>query len=266
MTDALGDRMKLYESRETARACMPGLPTYARIDGRCFSRFTKGLDRPYDMRLSAVMISVTKALVEETNAVIGYTQSDEISLLWDAEKEMLFGGKFQKLSSVLAGIATASFIVACANYEELHNRVAILLPSFDCRVFQLPNKTEAVNTLIWREQDATKNAISMAARCLYSHKELQDKTGPEMQGMIFERGHINFNDYPVSFKRGTYVRKVNIMRSLSKEEKEKIPEEYRPKGPVMRSEIKAIEMPVLSRVMNRVDVIFDGAEPILAVV
>lgn len=253
MTDALGDRIKLYEARETERACMPGLPTYARIDGRCFSRFTKGLDRPYDRRMSAVMIATTVALVEKTNAIIGYTQSDEISLLWD--QEMLFGGKFQKLSSVLAGIATSAFTIL--GLDVFYDRVVKLQPSFDCRVFQLPNKVEAVNTLIWREQDTTKNAISMAARTFYSHRELQNKTGPEMQEMIFAKGQ-NFNDYPVFFKRGTYVRKIQVMKELSDD----IPEQYRPVGPVMRSLVTAVEMPVLARVVNRVDVIFEGAESV----
>lgn len=82
LRDDLGDRMKGYEAIETGRAAMPLLPLYARLDGRCFHAFTRGMDRPFDPALSAIMIEVTKVLVEKTHPLIGYTQSDEISLAW----------------------------------------------------------------------------------------------------------------------------------------------------------------------------------------
>ena len=79
--DQLGNRMKEYEMTEAGRMLMPLLPVMIRLDGKCFSKFTKGLVRPYDIGMSTMMIETTKALVEETNAKIGYTQSDEISLV-----------------------------------------------------------------------------------------------------------------------------------------------------------------------------------------
>ena len=82
MNDALGDRMKEFEMLEAGRRLLPVIPALARIDGRRFSRFTSGLARPYDQRLSDLMIATTKHLVEETNANCGYTQSDEITLTW----------------------------------------------------------------------------------------------------------------------------------------------------------------------------------------
>lgn len=44
--ETFGDRMKTYESIETGRKFIPLLPVYARIDGRCFSKFTRDMDRP----------------------------------------------------------------------------------------------------------------------------------------------------------------------------------------------------------------------------
>jgi tRNA(His) 5'-end guanylyltransferase len=76
-----GDRMKAYERQETSRRLLPLLPALVRIDGKNFSRFTTGLERPFDARLSDLMVATTKYLVEESNALCGYTQSDEISLL-----------------------------------------------------------------------------------------------------------------------------------------------------------------------------------------
>ena len=256
--DNFGDRMKAYEVAETGRLFMPLLPIYARIDGRCFSSFTRGMRRPYDEDMSCMMIETTKFLVEESHARIGYTQSDEISLVWSQdsyESEVFFCGKVQKMVSVLASMATAKFNSLCS--DELREK----LPTFDCRVFQLPNRVEAANAFLWREKDATKNAISMAARSFYPHRALHGKSSAEMQEMIFQKGQ-NFNDYPAFFKRGTFVRRVTELRHLNDKELANIPKKHWPKEPVMRSRIVEIDMPVFTKVLNREAVIFDGAEPI----
>lgn len=99
MNDDLGDRMKVYEMAEAGRKFMPLLPIVARLDGKGFSSFTKGLLRPYDERLSNLMVDCTKYLVSETNACCGYTQSDEITLAWyapDYKSEIYFAGRISK--------------------------------------------------------------------------------------------------------------------------------------------------------------------------
>ena len=176
--DDLGDRMKAYEAVETARTLDPRLPIHARIDGRSFSRLTHGMQRPFDPRMTAAMVGTAMHLVEATHARIGYTQSDEISLvwLWEGESEPLFGAKVHKLTSVLASSAAAAF------QQELHRHFgadAIALaercPHFDARVFQLPSKVEAANAILWRTLDARKNAVSMAARAAFSAKALHGR-------------------------------------------------------------------------------------------
>lgn len=266
-TDALGDRMKAYEAAESDRRFMPLLPIYARIDGRSFSRFTAGLARPFDLAFQEAMILTTKALVEHTHARIGYTQSDEISLVWQQDRydsDVFFGGRVQKMCSVLASLATVHFGKACALFTATRERLD-RSPHFDCRVFQLPNRTEAANAILWRELDATKNAVSMAARAHHSHGELHGKNGAEMQEMLFARG-VNFNDYPAAFKRGTFVRRITEWRALDAEELARIPEANRPAPDllVQRARVVALEMPRFASVTNREAVIFDGAEPIVA--
>ena len=116
MLDELGDRMKAYEAHETGRRFMPLLPVYARIDGRCFSAFTRTFPRPYSEAFALAMLATTEYLVAETHARIGYTQSDEISLVWlqpRCHAELFFAGKVQKMTSVLASMATARFTRAC---------------------------------------------------------------------------------------------------------------------------------------------------------
>lgn len=251
--------MKSYEAQETSRRFLPGLPIYARIDGRGFSRFTKGMNRPYDERMSEAMVGTTKVLVEETHATIGYVQSDEISLVWmpAAGGQAWFDGKIMKMSSVLAGLATAAFANAVLlEFSNLHGLPLLKkLPHFDARVISMPSEMEAANMILWRNMDATKNAISMAASHYYSHKELQGKSGSEKQEMLWQKG-VNFNDYPFFFKRGTFVRRETTETVLSEEELLAIPEKHRPTGPVMRSAVRALDLPPLSKVQNLTGVLF----------
>lgn len=267
MGDSFGDRMKMYEAQETGRRFLPLLPVYARIDGRSFSKFTKGMDRPFDKRMVDAMVSTTKHLVKETNAVIGYTQSDEISLAWysdSVDSKIFFDGKIYKMTSVLASMAASAFAHSCLFDNDMSDRFKRLLPCFDARVFQLPNQVECANAFLWREQDATKNAISMAARAYFSHKQLHKKSGPEMQEMLFQEHGINFNDYPTFFKRGRFVRREVQDVELPMDEYLAIPEKHRPESNTFkRTTVQEIAVPKFSTVTNRVDVIFNGADPIV---
>jgi tRNA(His) 5'-end guanylyltransferase len=84
--DLFGDRMKDYKYQEAGRRFLPLLPVCARLDGKGFSKFTKGLQRPYDTRLVEFMCQTTAYLVQEAQACIGYTQSDETSLAWYSDE------------------------------------------------------------------------------------------------------------------------------------------------------------------------------------
>src|SRR5437762_3424111 len=98
--DALGDRMKLYEGAEVDRRLMPLLPALARLDGRSFHNFTKHAKRPFSEVTHQLMVTVTRHLVEETGAAIGYTQSDEIQLAWyssEMKSQIFFDGRIQKM-------------------------------------------------------------------------------------------------------------------------------------------------------------------------
>lgn len=264
--DNFGDRMKMYEGVEAQRRFLPLLPIVVRIDGKGFSKWTKGLNRPYDDRLSELMVNTTIELVERSNAVIGYTQSDEISLILysdSAKSQVYFDGRVQKLTSVLASIATAYFNarVPFTIPEKVDN-----LALFDCRCWNVPTLEEAANSLLWREQDATKNSVSMAAREFYSHKRLHGKTGSEMQEMLFEKG-VNWNNYPDFFKRGTYVQRKVFNRTLTPEELADLPEKHHarlnPDMVVKRSSVVRLSLPPFTKVKNRVGVVFNAEDPVL---
>lgn len=264
MSDELGDRMKLYELAEAGRRLMPLLPILARIDGRAFHAFTRGMERPYDPAFSEAMIATTGYLVRETCACMGYTQSDEITLAWHSDNiksQVWFDGRVHKMVSQLAAHATLMF------YDQIEARMpefALRRPTFDARVWNVPNRTEGANAFLWREWDATKNSISMAAHAHFSHNDLHGKNGAHMQDMLYAKG-INWNDYPAFFKRGTYVQRRSVVRPFTAEEIEVLPPKhearFNPGLTVERSDVRALEMPPFAGVTNREAVIFDGADP-----
>lgn len=269
MSDPLGDRMKMYENYESGRKFIPLLPIVARLDGRGFSRFTKGMDRPFDMRMSTAMVATTEYLIKHTNAVMGYTQSDEITLAWYADNlktQIWFDGRVAKVISHLAAQATLCF------YREVLKQLpefAERLPTFDARACNFPNLTEATNNFLWRERDATKNSISMAASSFYSDKQLHKKTSSQKQDMLMEKG-VNWNNYPAFFKRGVFIQRRIVEGLFTVEELESLPPKHQaridPTLTVSRSRILQLDMPPFDKVINRGDVIFKGAVPLLATV
>lgn len=263
MKDEMGNRLKLYEMTEAGRKTMPLLPVIARLDGKGFSKFTKGLKRPYDERLSNLMVACTEYLVKETVANCGYTQSDEITLGWyqqDICSQILFDGRYQKLTSILAAKCSVFFNKELNKYLP---EKADQSPVFDCRVFTVPTLDEAANCFLWRELDATKNSVSMAVREYYSHNQLMNKHTGEQQEMLWKKG-VNWNDYPVFFKRGTYIQKKKMYTTFSAEELEKLPPKHaartNPNLVIERNCIRKLEMPPFIKVTNRVGVIFFGED------
>ncbi len=260
MTDGLGDRMKRYEAAEAGRRLMPLLPVLARLDGRGFHSFVRGLDRPFDARLSHLMIDTATALVRETNATIGYTQSDEITLAWVADgpdSQTLFDGRTQKLTSVLAALGTAHFHRRLPAF--LPPEYAARVPVFDCRVWNVPTLDEAANVFLWRELDATKNSVAMAARAYYAHSAVHGKNRAELHELLWQKG-VNWNDYPPFFKRGTYIRTRTVARAFTAQEREALPEKHAARGNaalvIERTACGPIELSPLVTVENRVGVLF----------
>lgn len=263
--DALGDRMKEFEMAEAGRRLMPGLPIMVRLDGRSFHTFTRGMTRPFHEPMSRAMIETARYLVEHTHANFAYTQSDEISLgYWsdDARTQTMFDGRIQKLTSILASMATAKF------NQEVVKRMpekAHLLPVFDARVFNLPNLDEMADCVLFRALDCAKNSITMAASAYYPHKELQGKSGAMKHEMLHAKG-VNWANYPEFFKNGTFLRRETLLKELTPDEVARIPEKHRPRGPVMRSQVLEIDMPPFARVANPKEVLFSWDKPKLRIV
>lgn len=192
----LGDRMKAYE-----RVTQTVLPrrgcAVLRVDGKAFHSYLRGAAKPYDEQFMADMNAVAEALCAEiSGTVMAYTQSDETSLLvcdfGGVHTEPWFAGEIQKWCSVAASVATAVL------NERRPGRRAL----FDARVFTLPNPVEVANYFIWRQRDAVRNSISMAAQAHFSHKRLHGVNSSQAQDLLWSEVGVNWNGYPDGCKRG----------------------------------------------------------------
>ena len=148
--DDLDSYMRVFET--THDYCvLPEVFLVARLDGRSFTRLTKEVrqfEAPFDPRFRDLMLDTTEALVIEFGAVYGYTQSDEISLLFSLNTG-LFNRKTRKLNSVLAGFASATFSLGLGS-----------LGCFDCRICELPTAKHVVDYFRWRTEDASRNSLN----------------------------------------------------------------------------------------------------------
>jgi tRNA(His) 5'-end guanylyltransferase len=213
-----------------------------RIDGKAFHTFTRGFKKPFDEILIKSMQQTMKYLCENIQGcVLGYTQSDEITLILQDYKTLSTGAWFdyeiQKICSISASMATMAFNKffkkamtewwnatvdslesddpkndieyqaadrLLTTYANALNKGAV----FDARVFNIP-KEEVTNLIYWRQLDATRNSIQMVGQANFSHKELHGKSCNMIQDMLHEQNGINWNDFPTHKKRGSCVIKRN---------------------------------------------------------
>lgn len=246
MKDALGDRMKSsYENR--TRILLPRR-TYSvcRLDGKSFHSYCRGLDRPFDQGLMDDMDATAIALCEEIQgAAFAFVQSDEISVLMTDfakdDTEAWFDGNIQKIVSVAASLAAAHFNILRFGTEKKHS-----FPVFDSRVFTIPDPVEVENYFVWRQQDATRNSVLMAAQAKFSHNQLLGKSSTEMQEMLFQEHGINWSDYPVGFKRGRVI-KEEVSSAVLTYTDRRSGETVTLPAPVMRSSWVSVEPPVFTQ-------------------
>lgn len=255
--DSLGDRLKAQERVEAGRKCDPTKPLVVRLDGRAFSTFTRGLAKstivrgertPFDPRFSQLMMDTTKVLVEKTHAAVGFTQSDEITLIFfpsvteaGGPSQYIFDGKYQKLTSVLAGIASAFF---AKNLEKYIPEKTDALPHFDCRAWNVEDIGQCLDNLIWRQDDAIKNSISMAAQDRFTHSRLNGVNSEDKKRELRNIGHP-WEDNPNYFKWGSFFRRTVKLVELTAEQLERIPEQHRPDGPILRSIVERIDLDII---------------------
>lgn len=234
-TSKLAKRMKEFYEEIPKNKLMRRCPVVIRCDGRSFHTLTRNFKRPFDEVLIKTMQETTKYLCENIQGcVLGYTQSDEISLVLvdyqRFETSAWFDYEIQKMCSIVASMTTMAFNRIFAknvkeydmewkcgltpqsveiqkahyDYIDVLNKAVKKGAMFDARVFNIP-KEEVTNCIYWRQLDASRNSIQMVGQANFSHKELQNKSCNDIQDMLMEQKGINWNDFPTYQKRGTCV-------------------------------------------------------------
>lgn len=327
--ESLGSRLKGYE-RDFEKRINPTEFVIVRCDGHKFSRYTKGMRKPFDKVLSKSMEDTAKALITEFGPSTVYTQSDEITMVFppmykeklevvgyrdievssvgmcdmddipeyrvfdknnkyigyietiyepDVEgysitkyyvtddgqtvdqcslqgrssntiekteamfakytvkkvnmiNNQILGGRIQKMSSLIAGFTTMAFNKSFKkrlkkefkqNGESIQDfieyqygmKAKVGNAWFDARVYGVPSKEEAYNSVMWRQRDAFKNAQSMFAQTYCSHKSLLNKTGPEQVAFCLEETGKDFSKVKKKYQYGILVKREQYQKDIS---------------------------------------------------
>ena len=148
------------------------------------------------------MVDTARALMGEFNARYAYTESDEISLLLDPGVDH-FGRGVEKLVSISAGFASATFTQAVG--EAAH---------FDSRVWMGTSVGDVVDYFSWRQADAARCALN--GWCYWTLRKagqsrrqataaLNRTSTADKNELLFHHG-INFNELPAWQRRGIGLR------------------------------------------------------------
>lgn len=243
--DSLGDRMKQYEAVND-RILVPKMPFIIRVDGKAFHTYTRGLKKPFDEILGDTMREVTTKLCEEIpGAVLGYTQSDEITIVCKYTDRIVsqawFNGRVRKIETIAASKATKwfnkLFTENMVEYELEYTRKimhreatditredykkydAVLrkkagTAEFDARVFNLP-EWDCINNVIWRQQDAIRNSVEMVGHANFSAKELHKVSCEGIKEMLKDQKGIDWEtDFNCYQKYGAFCYKVETQKEI----------------------------------------------------
>ena len=202
--DDLDAKIRQYE-QSMDQVILPELYMVARLDGNRFTRLTKEIcefEAPFDTDFRNYMIETVKALMNYGFRVIyGFTESDEISLLFHPE-ENNFGRKVRKYNSLLAGVASATF-------SQKLGQSGI----FDCRMIPLPTVERVQDYFLWRQEDAHRNSLNSHCYWMLRKQGKSVKEATQMlegqsvafkNELLFQNG-INFDKLPNWQKRGVGV-------------------------------------------------------------
>lgn len=208
--DTIDKNMRRFE-QSLDRVIKQDIFLVARLDGHGFTKLTKcewNLEKPFDPRFHDAMMHTMRKLMIDSgfHMVYGYTQSDEISLLFHID-DRTFAHKERKLLSLLASEASVAFSMYVG-----HAAV------FDCRLVPLPGLENVVDYFRWRQEDAHRNSLD--SHCYWmlrkqglsafeAQKRISGISMSDKNKLLFSNG-INYNVLP-SWQRlgiGAYFTEV----------------------------------------------------------
>lgn len=183
--------------------------TILRMDGRSFSKLTKRYAKPFDSEFIKNMNYAGKTLFKTFQNIFAvYVQSDEITVILkptETLEQFPFKGRVDKLLSLSAASVAANFT------SVLYKNNLDTAPEFDSRYFQVDTIQEAINALIYRQNDCIRNAISMIGQKKFPLNELQHVTTDELIEKLKTEKRIDvYKDYDSHLIFGRLIVKNTI--------------------------------------------------------
>lgn len=271
-SDPLGDKVKALEAVANERCFGSDAFLLARVDGRAFHTFTKGMEKPADLWLLDSMIHATIEVARDFKARLAYVQSDEATFCWhyepSSQEALPFNGREQKLLSLIAGVFSASFIDGLVARDPKRYLELGRVPAFDCRIWEVPSAFEQAEAFAWREKDAVKNAVSTAACTIATPSELAGMKHRERLALLAERD-FDWESLPLAFRAGAYVRRQSRMAEIDAETLAKIPMSKRPaSGTLFMRHETAVDPKLQSihQLYNAYEFLTHGEEPKINVI
>lgn len=232
MDDEVGDRVKAWEAASETRLDL-SKPLVVRLDGCAFHTYARGFRKPCDELIYRPMALTTQDLVQKFNASLGYTESDEITLVFlpqrpDKEGKIngLYNYRVQKVCSILASYAGVRFnhhsrelateaasLQAVADGKldaKILERMKAGVAMFDARAFNTPDLVGAVESVYWRHRyDCHRNSVFALGFAHFSHKQLHKKGTGAILNML-RQIDVRYSDLPAEFRFGVFVKKKAV--------------------------------------------------------
>ncbi|KAL0476559.1 hypothetical protein AKO1_006057 [Acrasis kona] len=239
--DVISERMKNYEN-DQGPLLDDTKPFMMRLDGHKFSTFASPFRKPFDDLLHNVMVATANDLLTHYHCTTAYTQSDEITLVFPAlnnkdakegeeniVRTPLHSGRVLKLCTLASGYCTARFNFHCLrladswpseaqklvgaskgsnfNYERIQSNLRGGVAYFDARAFNVESEQDLLDNVMWRSKfDCRRNSMNNLGRMYFSSKQMNGVKNRELNEMLLQK-NVNFNDWPLSFRYGTFIKK-----------------------------------------------------------
>jgi tRNA(His) 5'-end guanylyltransferase len=215
----LKERIIEYQSVSDSKL-LPKLPVIICINGNGFTKTTQFLTKPYCDKFDECMLSTMLRLCSYVEGTFfSYQHNDEIVLIsrndQSLDTNLWYNGNVQKICSIVSSAATLYFNEAISALNL--NMTGDVL--FTTNIFTVPNQTEAINTIIYHQQQNLFTSIQSA--CLYNLLNKYDKNIikdmlnglniDEKISLLNQECEINFNDYPLAFRRGSAAYKKSTI-------------------------------------------------------
>jgi tRNA(His) 5'-end guanylyltransferase len=206
----LRERISSYEEIVDTKL-LPKLPVIIVCNGRSFRKLTAPLQKPFSTAFLELMCGIMLKLCQEIDGtVFGYTFNDEIVIIARNDNTLdttpWYDNRIQKIVSATSSIAT----LECIKLAKTKDINFFGDPIFTTKTFAVPTITEAINTLVLKQQTAYNAALYNA--CFYElikrysvdavNQTLIEKSTQSKLELLSDECGIDFSLVGSPFRRG----------------------------------------------------------------